>query len=232
MRLLLLRHGQTHGNTSGALDTALPGLELTDLGRRQALAASQALADSGIERIYLSPTHRTAQTAAPLAERLGLEPVVLDGLREIKAGDYEMATDHDSVLGYIGVVADWIEGRFDTRMPGAETGHEYLARYDAAIAEVAASGVGCALVVSHGAAIRTWVGTRAAGAEHHDMAAAGMHNTACIELAGDPGSGWSIVSWTPEPVGGAFLDDTDAPDPTGLGSGIDEALAEADDPEN
>ena len=32
MRLFLLRHGQTHGNVSGALDTAFPGLDLTDLG--------------------------------------------------------------------------------------------------------------------------------------------------------------------------------------------------------
>jgi broad specificity phosphatase PhoE len=232
MRLLLLRHGQTYGNTSGALDTALPGLELTELGQRQAEAAARALADEPIEQIFISPTHRTRQTAAPLAAALGLEPVVLDGLREIKAGDYEMATDHDSVLGYIGTVADWIEGRFDTRMAGGETGHEYLARYDAAIAEVVAGGAACALVVSHGAAIRTWVGTRAAGAEHHDMATAGMANTACIELVGDPDSGWSIVSWTPDPVGGAFLDDFDAPDPTGLGSGIDEALEGAEDPEN
>src|SRR4051794_19882329 len=173
MRLLLLRHGQTHGNTSGALDTAIPGLELTDLGRRQAEAAARALAQEPIERIFVSPTHRTRQTATPLAEELGLELDVLDGLREIKAGDYEMATDHDSVLGYIGVVADWIEGRLETRMPGGETGHEYLARYDAAIAEVAATGAACALVVSHGAAIRTWVGSRAADASHHDMAAAG-----------------------------------------------------------
>jgi probable phosphoglycerate mutase len=227
MRLLLLRHGQTHGNTSGALDTAIPGLELTDLGRRQADAAARALSEEPVERIFVSPTHRTRQTAAPLADLLGLDLDVLDGLREIKAGDYEMATDHDSVLGYIGVVGDWIEGRLETRMPGGETGHEYLARYDAAIAEVAATGVACALVVSHGAAIRTWVGSRAAGAEHHEMATAGMHNTACIEVRGDPESGWSVESWSPDPVGGAFLDDTDAPDPTGLGSGIDEALAGA-----
>ncbi|HEX4189549.1 MAG TPA: histidine phosphatase family protein [Marmoricola sp.] len=225
MRLLLLRHGQTHGNTSGALDTALPGLELTDLGQRQAEAAARALADQAIERIFISPTLRTQQTAAPLAAALGIEPEVRDGLREIKAGDYEMATDHDSVLGYIGVVADWLGGQLETRMPGAETGAEYLARYDAAIAEVAATGVSCALVVSHGAAIRTWVGSRAAGADSHEMAAAGMHNTACIEVAGDPESGWSVVSWTADPIGGAFLDDDDAPDPTGWGSGLDEALS-------
>ena len=34
MRLLLLRHGQTHSNVSGALDTGAPGADLTELGRR------------------------------------------------------------------------------------------------------------------------------------------------------------------------------------------------------
>ena len=42
MRLLLMRHGQTHANVSGELDTAHPGVDLTDLGRAQAVAASQA----------------------------------------------------------------------------------------------------------------------------------------------------------------------------------------------
>jgi broad specificity phosphatase PhoE len=218
MRLLLLRHGQTHGNTSGALDTALPGLELTELGQRQAEAAAQALADRGIEHVAISPTHRTAQTAAPLASALGLEPTVHEGLREISAGRYEMATDHDSVLGYIGTVADWIEARLDTRMPGGETGHEFLARYDAAVAEVAATGAEVAVVVSHGAAIRTWVASRVGDAATHEMATEGLPNTACIEVEGDPTTGWAVVSWVADPVGGAFLDDETAPDPTGHGT--------------
>jgi len=215
MRLLLLRHGQTHGNTSGALDTAIPGLELTDLGRRQAEAAARVLADEPIEKIFISPTHRTRQTSAPIAALLGLEPEVRDGLREIAAGDYEMANDHDSILGYIGTVADWIEGRLDTRMAGGETGHEYLARYDAAIAEVAAGGTSCALVVSHGAAIRTWVASRVHDSATHAMATEGLHNTACIEVEGDPENGWAVIAWTADPIGGSFLDDEDAPDPTG-----------------
>ena len=114
MRLLLLRHGQTHGNTSGALDTAFPGLDLTKLGERQAEAAARVLAGTGVDGIYVSPLVRTHQTAAPLAEAIGVEPAIVEGLREIPAGEYEMATDHDSILGYIGTIADWIEGRFDT----------------------------------------------------------------------------------------------------------------------
>lgn len=215
MRLLLLRHGQTHGNTSGALDTAFPGLDLTELGLRQAEAAARVLAETGIDGIYVSPLVRTQQTAAPLAGRLGTEPVVLDGLREIAAGDYEMATDHDSVLGYIGTVADWIESRFETRMAGGENGHEFLARYDEAVAGIVAAGHRTALVVSHGAAIRTWVASRVTDSAAHAMATEGLHNTALIEVEGDPVSGWSILSWTADPIGGAYLDDETAPDPTG-----------------
>lgn len=219
MRLLLLRHGQTHGNTAGALDTAVPGLPLTDLGHRQAEAAARALADHGVDQIYVSTLVRTHQTAAPLAELLGVEPRELDGLREIAAGDFEMAEDHDSITGYIGTVADWIEGRYDTRMPGGETGHEFLARYDAAVAEVHASlqhaGRQRALAVSHGAAMRTWVSARVADVESHARATDPLHNTACIELVGDPEAGWRIAAWHSEPVGGAYLDDLTAPDPTG-----------------
>lgn len=219
MRLLLLRHGQTHGNTAGALDTAVPGLELTDLGRRQAEAAARALAERGLQQIYVSSLVRTHQTAAPLARLLGMEPVELADLREIAAGDFEMASDHDAIAGYIGTIADWIEGRFDTRMPGGESGHEFLDRYDAAVAEihrqVLAAGHERALLVSHGAAIRTWISARVADAESHARATDPLHNTACIELSGDPGSGWAVHDWHSEPVGGAFLDDASAPDPTG-----------------
>lgn len=218
MRLLLLRHGQTHGNTAGALDTGFPGLDLTELGVRQAEAAARVLAGTGVDGIYVSPLVRTQQTAAPLAAAIGVEPVVVEGLREIGAGDYEMATDHDSILGYIGTVADWIEGRFETRMAGGETGHEFLARYDDAVAGIVAAGHRTALIVSHGAAIRTWVGSRASDVGAHAMATEGLANTALIELEGDPVSGWSILSWTTDPIGGAYLDDEAAPDPTGHGT--------------
>lgn len=35
MRLILIRHGQTTANVDYRLDTAIPGADLTDLGRRQ-----------------------------------------------------------------------------------------------------------------------------------------------------------------------------------------------------
>ena len=219
MRLLLLRHGQTHGNTAGALDTAVPGLDLTDLGRRQSEAAARAIADRGVEQIFVSTLVRTHQTAAPLADLLGIEPSELDGLREISAGEFEMSDDHDAIAGFIGTVADWIEERYDTRMPGGESGHEFLARYDAAVTEIHRSlleaGHDRALLVSHGAAMRTWISARVPGVESHAKATDPLHNTACIELTGGPDTGWEITAWHSDPIGGAYLDDASAPDPTG-----------------
>lgn len=212
MRLLLLRHGQTVANTTAALDTAVPGHELTELGVRQAMAAVRALDGAGIEHVAVSTAIRTAQTAAPLADALGLVPVRHDGLREIAAGEFEMRSDQEALEGFLGTVGAWIEGELHRRMPGGETGAEFLARYDAAVERVCASGARVALVVSHGAAIRTWV-THRAGGEHAPVHE-GLHNTGCITLDGGPDR-WTVASWEREPVGGAWLDDVRAPDPTG-----------------
>ena len=213
MRLLLLRHGQTSANTTAALDTAAPGHELTELGLRQAQAAGRALGALGIGLVAVSTATRTSQTAMPLVTSLGLEPVRHDGLREIAAGDFEMRNDHEAIEGYLGTIGGWLEGDLLRRMPGGETGHEFLARYDAAVARVCAQGSDVTLVVSHGAAIRTWVTHRARG--DHAPIHEGLHNTGCITLDGSPDEGWTIATWHREPVGGAWLDDLAAPDPTG-----------------
>src|SRR5690606_18086864 len=126
-----MRHGQTFGNVAGALDTAAPGLELTDLGQAQARAASRALAGQGVQQVYVSTRVRTHQTAAPTAAQHSITPLELPGLHEISAGDFEMATDERSVLGYLSTVRHWVTGELGVRMPGGETGTEFLDRYDA-----------------------------------------------------------------------------------------------------
>lgn len=215
MRLLLMRHGQTHANVSGELDTAHPGLDLTDLGRAQAVAASKALADEALDAIFVSSRVRTHQTAAPTAEDRGLPLTQLDGLQEIDAGDFEMRSDHDAVAGYIGSVATWLEGRLDHRMPGGETGVEFLERFDAAVRSIVAAGHEAALVVSHGAALRTWISTRMVPHPDAPAPTTPLHNTALIVLEGDFEVGWEMVSWQGHPVGGEFLEDPSAEDPTG-----------------
>lgn len=213
-RLLLLRHGQTTSNVSGALDTGPPGPGLTTLGHSQATTAAQALLEERYDAVYVSRLVRTHQTAAPIAEARGLPAVRNTGLEEVRAGAFEMRTDPEAVEAYTGTVAAWIGGNLDLRMPGSETGHEFLARYDAAIARIAARTHGGALVVSHGAAIRTWVASRIPDSQGHPEATEYLQNTALITLEGHPDSGWELIDWHSQPIGGRFLVDEAATDPT------------------
>lgn len=210
-----MRHGQTHANVSGELDTAHPGLDLTDLGRAQAVAASKALAGEHLDAVYVSSRVRTHQTAAPTAEGRGISLTQLEGLEEIQAGEFEMRADHDAVAGYIGTVATWLDGDLTHRMPGSETGEEFLARFDAAVCTIVEAGHDAALIVSHGAALRTWVSTRMEPHPDAPPATQPLHNTALIVLDGDFRAGWRMVSWQGHPVGGDYLEDPTAEDPTG-----------------
>ncbi|WP_285249635.1 histidine phosphatase family protein [Pseudarthrobacter sp. fls2-241-R2A-168] len=218
MKLLLIRHGQTPGNVLGQLDTAHPGPGLTELGERQAEALARALANERIDALYASTLIRTQITAAPLGRRQSLDVEVLDGLHEIEAGSLEKLTDHESHKRYMGTVISWAAGDLDRRMPAGPDGHEFFGRFDAAIATVlerASGGEATVAVVSHGAAIRTWAGRRADGADHEFAAKHVLANTGIVALEGDPGNGWKLLHWDGSPVGGLALADPTAEDPTG-----------------
>lgn len=221
MKLLLIRHGQTPGNVLGQLDTAHPGPGLTELGERQAAAMARSLANEQIGALYASTLVRTQITAAPLSRLHGIEVEVLDGLHEIEAGALEKLTDHEAHKRYMTTVFAWAAGDLDRRMPAGPDGREFFARYDADIARIAervAGGGGdsaVAAVVSHGAAIRTWAGLRAQGADHEFAARHVLANTGIVAVEGDPDSGWKLIHWDGSPVGGLALADPTAGDPTG-----------------
>ncbi|WP_347108836.1 histidine phosphatase family protein [Paenarthrobacter sp. S56] len=215
MKLLLIRHGQTPGNVAGELDTAFPGPGLTELGERQAAALLEALKDESIEALYTSTLLRTQRTVIPLAKATGLEPEILDGVHEIEAGALEKKTDHESHMRYMGTVFAWSSGDLDVRMPGAFTGHDFFARFDASVEKVVAAGHRTAVIISHGAAIRCWAGRRA---EDIDTLFAETHqlpNTGIVALEGDPENGWRVLHWDQVPVGGLAMADQTADDPTG-----------------
>ncbi|WP_329332832.1 histidine phosphatase family protein [Streptomyces sp. NBC_00663] len=196
MRLLLVRHGQTPSNVAFLLDTAIPGPGLTPLGERQAAALPEALADEDIEALYASTLVRTQLTAAPLATARGLDVLVRDGIREIGAGDLEMLDGHSRAgHTYMETIFAWSAGDVARRMPGGESGAEALARYDAVIAEAAASGAGTVALVSHGAAIRMWTSARADNVDVGFAAARPLDNTGVVVLEGSPSDGWKALSW-------------------------------------
>jgi probable phosphoglycerate mutase len=219
MKLLLIRHGETPGNVLGQLDTDHPGPGLTELGERQAEAMARSLANERIGALYASTLIRTQITAAPLARLHTLDVEVLDGLHEIEAGSLEKLTDHESHKRYMGTVISWAAGDLDLRMPAGPDGHAFFERFDAAIARVAERAErqqhGTVAVVSHGAAIRTWAGLRADGADHEFAARHVLANTGIVALEGSLNTGWNLIHWDGSPVGGLALADPTAEDPTG-----------------
>lgn len=79
MELLLIRHALPV-RVEAAEGAADP--PLTDLGHQQSHALAEWLAGERIDVLLVSPLRRALETAAPVAERLGIAPVVVDGLAE------------------------------------------------------------------------------------------------------------------------------------------------------
>lgn len=180
---------------------------------------ARSLANEPIAALYASTLVRTQVTAAPLARVHGLEVEVLDGLHEIEAGALEKLTDHESHKRYMGTVFAWAAGDLDRRMPAARTA-THFERYDAAITRIAERAMkdgdnATAAAVSHGAAIRTWAGRRAADTDHEFAARHVLSNTGIVALEGDPDAGWTLLHWDGSPVGGLALADPTAEDPMG-----------------
>lgn len=79
MDLIIVRHGRPvrHEVSEGTADP-----ELSETGLIQAQRTCDLLAIEGADRLYASTMTRAIQTAGPLAEKLGLEVVIRDDLKE------------------------------------------------------------------------------------------------------------------------------------------------------
>jgi probable phosphoglycerate mutase len=200
LKLYLVRHAQTSGNVVGALDTALPGPPLTDLGQTQALALADNLGDEPIVAVYASQAIRTQQTAAPLASRFGLDVQVIDGVKEVDAGDLEGRTDQEAVLIYLEAVRRWMLGEVGVSIPGGETGEQVRSRMLDAVSRLRAKHEqadpdGVVVLVSHGGAIRLsaeWLADNVPP----EVANAGLiPNTGVVALDARADGGWHCLSW-------------------------------------
>ena len=95
-RLVLVRHGQSHGNVERRLDTRPPGAELTDLGREQARAFARDWPHE-IAMVAHSVAVRASQTAAEIGDELGLEPHEFEGIHEVQVGELEDRSDDAAI---------------------------------------------------------------------------------------------------------------------------------------
>jgi probable phosphoglycerate mutase len=156
--VILVRHG---ASAHAFPDQPFPLLdgqsdpELAPEGEQQAEALVARLAAEPLAGLFVTPLRRTQQTAAPLAARLDLEPVVMPELIEVALGELEggewriRAANGDPIVARV-----FAEQRWDV-IPGAEPADEFARRLRAGIEKVVASAGPDAVVAafSHGAAI-------------------------------------------------------------------------------
>lgn len=158
-RLLLLRHGQIKANRQGrwhgSTDSAL-----TWRGRRQARRTARFLAaqPGPIVAIYSSPLQRCQDTAAAVADRLGLPVAIHDSLREYAIGEWEnlpfrqLAEQHQFI--------EVARTDHEFAPPGGESLRQVAERIVPALEEIDErhDGEEQVLLVSHGAALAVALG--------------------------------------------------------------------------
>lgn len=140
--LLLLRHGQSEAYVDGSPFPLVDGQgdpPLSALGVEQASRLSVRLAGAGIKAIYVTPLRRTAQTAAPLAQQLGLDLRVEAGLREVFLGEWEGGEFRKQVAQNHPISQQMFsEERWDV-IPGAESSEALARRVRDAIVRLTAA---------------------------------------------------------------------------------------------
>ncbi|MFF1306271.1 bifunctional RNase H/acid phosphatase [Streptomyces sp. NPDC058307] len=157
---VLLRHGETpltpqkRFSGSGGTDPSL-----SDIGREQARRAAEALAERGtIQHILASPLTRTRQTAAAVAERLGIEVTVEDGLIETDFGAWEGLTFGEVRERYPDDLTTWLSDPEAEPTGGGESFAATATRIAATRDKLVAAYAGrTVLLVTHVTPIKTFV---------------------------------------------------------------------------
>jgi probable phosphoglycerate mutase len=156
--LVLVRHGATAPAVPGQPFPLVDGHgdpPLAPEGEEQARRVAARLGDTALHGLYVTGLQRTAQTAAPLAARLGRTPRAVPALREVRLGDWEggelriRIADGDPLA-----VRVLTEERWDV-IPGAEAMDAFAARLRAGVDEIVAdAGPGTSVaVVVHGGVV-------------------------------------------------------------------------------
>ncbi|MFJ6544489.1 bifunctional RNase H/acid phosphatase [Streptomyces sp. NPDC091385] len=155
---VLLRHGETpltpqkRFSGSGGTDPSL-----SEVGREQAERVATALARRGtIQAVVASPLARTRETAGIVADRLGLEVTVDDGLRETDFGAWEGLTFGEVRERYPDDLTAWLADPAVRPTGDGESFTETADRVEAARARLVAAHAGrTVLLVTHVTPIKT-----------------------------------------------------------------------------
>ena len=120
MKLILVRHGETHLNKTGRIQ-GIDDAPLNATGRAQARAAAEALTDDLPFFLYHSTVARAAESAGIIADHLHVAASPLDGLEEFDVGELSGLTGKEMREHYPDFMQCWSEDPSTARSPGDET---------------------------------------------------------------------------------------------------------------
>lgn len=126
---------------------------ISDYGMQQAAALENYFRDKPITSIYISQYIRTMQTVKPLADTLGVTPIIDERLNEIDNGLADGLTTEQFKAKFPDIWEIYDNKNSDFRWPGGETGEEAQARVTNFISEKK-NRPGDVLVVTHEGLIR------------------------------------------------------------------------------
>ena len=155
MLLLLVRHALTP-HTGDRLSGWLPGISLSEEGKRQAAGLAERLRLVPLDAVYASPLERCVETARPIAASKRLRVRVRDGLGEVRYGEWEGRRLR--TLAKTNLWRRMLMRPSAMRFPGGETVLETQARAIAAVEQIAdAHPKQAVAVVTHADVIRVLV---------------------------------------------------------------------------
>lgn len=132
MRLYLVRHGETLWNEENRFQ-GWADQPLSPTGEEQARTAAALLAPVAFGAAYCSDLQRAIRTAEIILEGRGLEPVQLEGLREMNIGELDGLTVSEIERRFPELLKAWREDPLSVKMPGGETLEEVSERCRAAL---------------------------------------------------------------------------------------------------
>jgi probable phosphoglycerate mutase len=147
--IYLIRHGETDHNRAGLAMGHLDS-PLNEQGLRQARQTAAWLRRHPSARILSSDLARARDTAAPLAEALGLSVEPDPRLRELSFGIFEGRSIPDCEQEHPEIVARWRSGDFDFAPPGGESRRALMQRTRAVLDEMLAAPEEHIALVTHG----------------------------------------------------------------------------------
>lgn len=166
MRILLIRHGQSHANVNGRIQG--PDDPLTDLGREQARLLAPHLAENYvIDHLISSSLDRAHETATIIAESTGHHVALEPQFAEIRNGDAigMLWTDWREANPELAPVWGWDARHADAAWEGGESGRDLCKRaftaWDELVNQYAHTDDTLA-IVSHGGVI-AWLAARING---------------------------------------------------------------------